>query len=83
MSLAELRLKEVVNVQTGSRLGKVMDLEFSLETGQIHALVVPGDFSVVNFVRGEKTGIIVPWNLILKIGDDVILVRIDESCPVS
>ncbi|MDR2505733.1 MAG: YlmC/YmxH family sporulation protein [Oscillospiraceae bacterium] len=83
MSLAELKLKEVVNVQTGSKLGRVMDLEFSMETGQITALVVPGEFSVVNFVRGEKTGVIIPWNLILKMGDDVILVRVDESCAIQ
>ncbi|MDR1570039.1 MAG: YlmC/YmxH family sporulation protein [Oscillospiraceae bacterium] len=80
MSLSELRMKEVVNIETGTRLGRVMDLEFLLETGQITALVVPGDFNMINFMRGEKTGLIIPWNLICKIGDDIILVRIDESC---
>ena len=80
MSLAELRQKDVVDIQTGARLGRVMDLEFLAETGQITALVVPGDFNMMNFMRGEKTGLIIPWNLICKIGDDVILVRIDESC---
>ncbi|GHU69988.1 hypothetical protein AGMMS49992_01570 [Clostridia bacterium] len=80
MSLAELRTKEVVNIETGTRLGRVMDLEFVLDTGQITALVVPGDFSVTNFIKGEKTGLIIPWNYICKIGDDVILVKIDEAC---
>ena len=82
MSLAELRTKEVVNICTGVRLGKVMDIEFSLETGQVEALVVPGDFNVVNFIKGEKNGVVIPWNLICKIGDDVILVQIDEACEV-
>jgi len=80
MSLSELRAKEVVNIKTGSRLGRVMDLEFSLETGGVTAIVVPGDFNVMQFVKGEKTGVIIPWQMICKIGDDVILVQIDESC---
>ena len=83
MSLAELRTKEVVNICTGARLGKVMDIEFSLQTGQVEALVVPGDFNVVNFIKGEKNGVVIPWNLICKIGDDVILVKIDEACEVA
>ena len=31
MTLSELRTKEVIDVQDGRRLGKVMDLEFSVE----------------------------------------------------
>jgi YlmC/YmxH family sporulation protein len=77
--LAELRAKEVINIRTGSRLGRVMDLEFCLETGMVEALVVPGDFNMVNFVKGEKIGLVIPWNLISKIGDDVILIAVDEE----
>ena len=80
MSLSELKQKEVVDVMTGTRLGRAMDIEFILETGQVTALVVPGDFNMMNFVRGEKAGVIIPWNMIIKVGDDVILVKIDESC---
>lgn len=80
MSLAELRQREVVDIMTGSRLGRVMDIEFSIETSQVVAIVVPGDFKVMNFVKGEKTGIIIPWEFVDKIGDDVILVRLDCEC---
>ena len=41
MTLSELRTKEVIDVQDGRRLGKVMDLEFSVEDSRITALVVP------------------------------------------
>ena len=40
--IAELRWKEVVDVQNGSRFGYVEDLEVDLESGQVRALVLPG-----------------------------------------
>ena len=43
MSLSELRTKDVVNVDTGKKPGKVMDLEFPVCDGCVQAIVVPGD----------------------------------------
>lgn len=77
MSLSELRTKDVVNTQDGRLLGKVMDLEFCVTTGTIEAIVVPGESNFLQCLRGEKNGIIIPWDRICKIGDDVILVDID------
>lgn len=77
MSLSELRTKDVVNTRDGRRLGKVMDIEFCLSNGQVEALVVPGDTSFIQTLRGEKCGIVIPWDRICKIGDDVILVDVD------
>ncbi len=74
MSLSELRTKDVINVPDGRMLGKVIDLEFCAVDGTVHAIVVPGPFSVSQIIKGERTGIIIPWSLIQKIGDDVILV---------
>ena len=39
--IAELRYKEVISVEDGSRYGYVGDMEVDLETGQVRALVVP------------------------------------------
>ena len=75
MSLTELRSKDVVNVDTGKKLGKVMDIEFDAQTGCVQAIVVPGEFKISCAIRGEKNGIIIPWERIVRIGDDVILVR--------
>ena len=38
MSLSELREKDVVNVDTGKKLGKVMDIEFCVSTGCLGSL---------------------------------------------
>lgn len=82
MSLSELREKAVINTLNGRRLGKVMDIEFDAHTGQVEALVVPGEFKVGNMLRGEKCGIVIPWQRICKIGENVILVELDE-CEID
>ncbi len=76
MSLSELRTKDVVNTLDGKRLGKVMDIEFDARAGRVEALVVPGEFKVGNVIRGEKCGVVIPWQRICKIGENVILVEI-------
>ena len=79
MSLSELRTKDVVNTLDGRRMGKVMDIEFSPLDGRVEALVIPGEFSVGNMLRGEKCGIVIPWQRICKIGENVILVELDNE----
>jgi len=83
MTLSELRQKDVINTRDGRSLGKVMDIEFCLCDGRITAIVVPGGlrpFSVFRFghmLRGEQEVIVIPWEMICKIGDDVILVDVE------
>lgn len=79
MSLSELRTKDVINVPDGRMLGKVIDLEFCAQDGCVDAIVVPGPFNVGGILRGERTGIVIPWSLIQKIGDDVVLVCLPEG----
>ena len=83
MTLAELRQKDVINTRDGRSLGKVMDIEFCLCDGRVTAIVVPGAlrplslFHVTHMLKGEKEVIIIPWEMICKIGDDVILVDVE------
>ena len=79
VSLSELRTKDVVNTRDGRRLGKVMDIEFSEMDGHVEALVVPGEFRVGSMLRGEKCGIVIPWQRICKIGENVILVELEPG----
>ena len=80
MTLAEIRTKEVVNVQDGRKLGRVMDLEFCVQSSRVTALVVPAETSLMQTLRGEKCGTVIPWENICRIGDDVILVSL-TGCP--
>ena len=75
MTLSELRAKEVIDVCTGQKLGRVMDLEFCAESARVLALVVPAETGFLQQLRGEKCGCVLPWAQVERIGEDVILVR--------
>lgn len=79
MSLSELRAKDVINTRDGKKLGKVMDIEFDECTGHVEALVVPAEMKVGHLIRGEKYGIVIPWERICKIGENVILVQLEAG----
>lgn len=79
MSLSELRTKDVINILDGRRLGKVIDIEFRPQDGCVEALVVPGETKVSNLLRGERCGVVIPWDKIVRIGENVILVQLDQS----
>jgi len=74
----DLRQKEIVNINDGARFGFVSDLEFDPVEGRILALVVPGPGRVLG-VFGRDQEYRIPWSMINKIGDDIILVDCDSS----
>ena len=71
--------KEVINSCDGRRLGYVNDIQFDVCDGRITAIVVPvkGGF----FGCGGES-IVIPWDKIQKIGEDVILVDASGCCPL-
>ena len=73
-TFCELREKEVVNMADGKQLGRIVDLGLHC-TGRIVGIVVPGERKFFkNFVGGDS--IYIPWQCVVKIGDDVILVEL-------
>ena len=80
MTLNELRQKEVINTRDGRSLGRAVDLEFCICDGRVTGLVIPGEFCLSALLRGERTGVVIPWEKLCKIGDDVILVDVPECC---
>ena len=79
MSLSELQDKDVVNVRDGRVLGRVMDITFCAQDGVVQSIVVPAHTGLWQLLRGEKNGMVIPWKRIECIGDDVILVCLDEE----
>lgn len=43
----------------------------------ISAIIVPGETRFAHMLRGERAGIVIPWEMVCKIGDDVILVDVE------
>jgi len=77
---SDLRYKEVINVNTGQRLGYVCDLEIELEEGRICSIIVPGP-SRLGGVLGREDDYVLPWGCIRRIGEDIILVDLPSPVP--
>lgn len=73
-SFAELTRKSVINVADGKELGKACDLFFS-SCGNVCGIVVPGKKSIIKSITSADT-IYIPWNRIMKIGADAVLVEL-------
>ncbi len=72
-SINELKTKEVINVSDGARLGFVSDVEIDLKDGRLTAIVVPGAYRLMGFL-GRDEDIVIKWENIKKIGDDIIII---------
>lgn len=73
ISYGELRCKEVVNLTSGTKMGRVIDMIIDRNGKDVLGVVVPG---VRKLFRANED-IFVPWNQIEKIGSDVILISLD------
>ncbi len=71
----DFKHKEVINITDGKRLGFVQDVTADLESGIITSIIVPGSNKLLNMFSNNND-IIIPWQNIKCIGDDVILVEI-------
>ena len=71
----DFRHKEVVNINNGKRLGFVQDVCANLETGRITSIIVPGGKKLMSMFAKEED-IVIEWEKIKCIGDDIILVDI-------
>lgn len=72
----DFKHKEVINIIDGRRLGFVQDVTANLETGIITSIIVPGSTKLFKFFTSSND-IVIPWNRIKCIGDDVILVELE------
>lgn len=74
LSFCELRMKEVVNSNDGKRLGRIIDVVFSCESGGIKGIVVPFMRRSL-FTKCQE--LFIPWSYVVKIGEDVIIVSLN------
>lgn len=78
VKISDLRVREVINVVNGRRLGMIKDIEIDLQMGRIKAIILPGNTRVFGFF-GRSEDIVIPWERITRIGVDVILVDLPEA----
>lgn len=75
MRFCKLKEKEVINITDGKSLGYISDVVLDCTCGKICSIVVPGHCGFGSLFHPKSY--LIPWNCIIKIGSDVILVETD------
>lgn len=78
MKISDFQTKDVINIVDGKKLGQISDLELDLRQGRIENIVVPSQGKFFGLF-GATGDVIIPWKNIVKIGMDVVLVKLDEA----
>jgi YlmC/YmxH family sporulation protein len=80
MRLVELTGKEIVNLYNGARLGVIgeSDLVIDAETGRIRSIILPRRGNLLNFWV-DRQQLIIPWETVRRIGEEVIIVELDQA----
>jgi YlmC/YmxH family sporulation protein len=79
MMLSELGYKEIINLNNGERLGLLTNSDIIVEekTGRIISLLMP-ERKMQFRIFGDLDNIEVPWGSIRKIGNDMIIVELED-----
>lgn len=80
--ISELQMKDVINISDGKRLGNIGDIEIDIDTGKICSIIISKQTRMLG-IFGKDIEIIVPWEEVMKIGEDVILVRVNPVNSVT
>ena len=76
MRLSDLQNKDIVNTIDGRNVGNIIDVKIDQLNGTILSLVVEPNKKMISFMnRGVEEEI--SWKNIDRIGEDVILVRLE------
>jgi len=78
VKISDFQTKDVINIVDGKKLGQISDLELDLRQGRIESIVVPNQSRFFGLFGGT-TDVIIPWRNIVKIGMDVVLVKLDDA----
>ena len=72
MRLSEIQNKDVISINTGIKIGNIIDIKVNSESGKIESLILEKKkFNIFN----SNDEIEIYWTQIDKIGEDVILVK--------
>lgn len=80
--ISEFQVKDVVNVSDGRKLGNIGDIDIDMSTGKIQAVMISKQSRMLGLF-GKEEELVIPWEQIVKIGEDVILVRADYIDSVT
>ena len=73
MRLSEIQNKDVINLNTGMKIGNIIDIKINIESCKIESLILERKKFSSKFNSNDEIEIY--WTQINKIGEDVILVE--------
>ena len=82
IKISDLRARDVVNILDGKKLGNIIDIDLDLNNGRVLALILPGKQKGLSFFF-KREEIAVPWDKIVRIGRDVILVEVPTVAEMN
>lgn len=75
MRLSDLQSKDIININDGKKIGEIIDINLS-NNGSLDSLIVEKSKFLVSMFS-TKDEVEIKWENIEKIGEDVILVKIN------
>lgn len=76
MKLSELQRKDIVDIKTGKKIGKIVDVEFDQTNGYMIKFIIEKEHFIKNlFLSSEE--LTIKFTQIKKMGEDVILIDIN------
>lgn len=76
MRLSDLQHKDVVNINDGTKIGNIIDIRLD-EKGNMDGLIVEKNKFIISMFTSSNE-VEIKWSQISKIGEDVILVSINN-----
>lgn len=76
MLLSELQSKDIINIDSGAKIGFIGDIEIDVTVGVITYLIVTISQKWFGLIGSEEE-LKIPWTNIVKIGTDVTLIQLD------
>ena len=77
MRISDLQKKDVININDGTQIGNIVDVKINEISGKLEALVIERSSFSFN-IFSQKGEIDIRFEQIQKIGEDVIIVRLEN-----
>lgn len=77
LKASDFKNKEIINLSNSEKLGYIEDFEICVSTGEISAIYVPEKQN--SFLKLKAKHVRIPWEKIKGIGDDVILINMENN----
>jgi len=74
---SDFRKKEIINLVNNEKLGYICDFEICTTSGEIATIIIPKKTKGF-YLTGKGKNLRIPWQNITGIGEEIILVRLEE-----